>query len=115
MSSNKNEPCSGPSHRRNTAHDHLACEAGRFPLTMQSDGSHQHTPGDAAAMQEASSDFSFLALNGGASGEPDAPISGGSGHETVKKRKRKSRKGLEKRFECQVEGCGKSYSRAEHL
>ena len=33
-----------------------------------------------------------------------------------KPRKRKrSRKGLEKNFPCPQEGCGKSYSRAEHL
>lgn len=31
------------------------------------------------------------------------------------KKKRRSRKGLDKRFECTFEGCGKSYSRAEHL
>ncbi|KAJ6783435.1 hypothetical protein PWT90_01682 [Aphanocladium album] len=33
----------------------------------------------------------------------------------AKKRKRKSRKGLEKRFICTIESCGKVYSRAEHL
>lgn len=84
---------------------------------MQREQSHRHVPDAAAEMQETSSNFSFLALNGGPSADPtDAPKSGGSGQETtVKKRKRKSRKGLEKRFECQVEGCGKSYSRAEHL
>lgn len=31
------------------------------------------------------------------------------------RKKRRSRKGLSKRFECPAEGCGKSYSRAEHL
>lgn len=30
-------------------------------------------------------------------------------------KKRRIRKGLEKKFECPHEGCGKSYSRAEHL
>ncbi|PFH59520.1 hypothetical protein XA68_12223 [Ophiocordyceps unilateralis] len=30
-------------------------------------------------------------------------------------KKKRSRKGLGKRFECTAEGCGKSYSRAEHL
>ena len=35
---------------------------------------------------------------------------------TGKHRKRKrSRKGLEKNFPCPHQGCGKSYSRAEHL
>ncbi|KAI9839281.1 MAG: hypothetical protein M1819_003276 [Sarea resinae] len=31
------------------------------------------------------------------------------------KKKRRSRKDLDKKFECPHEGCGKSYSRAEHL
>ncbi|RAL64270.1 hypothetical protein DID88_002162 [Monilinia fructigena] len=30
-------------------------------------------------------------------------------------KRRRSRKGLDKKFECSEEGCGKSYSRAEHL
>ncbi|KAK5998640.1 Zinc finger domain containing protein [Cladobotryum mycophilum] len=34
--------------------------------------------------------------------------------EQARKRKR-SRKGLDKRFDCTFEGCGKNYSRAEHL
>lgn len=38
----------------------------------------------------------------------------GSGAGSSKKRRR-SRKGLDKKFECPQEGCGKSYSRAEHL
>jgi hypothetical protein len=31
------------------------------------------------------------------------------------RKRRRSRKGLDKKFECPNEGCGKSYSRAEHL
>lgn len=31
------------------------------------------------------------------------------------RKRRRSRKGLDKRFECTSPGCGKSYSRAEHL
>lgn len=31
------------------------------------------------------------------------------------RKRRRSRKGLERKFECPHEGCGKSYSRAEHL
>lgn len=37
-----------------------------------------------------------------------------SGNGKPRKRKR-SRKGLEKNFPCLQHGCGKSYSRAEHL
>ena len=41
---------------------------------------------------------------------------GASGGANARPRKRKrSRKGLEKNFACPHEGCGKSYSRAEHL
>lgn len=38
-----------------------------------------------------------------------------SGSDEPTKKRRRSRKGLGKRFECPTEGCGKSYSRAEHL
>lgn len=31
------------------------------------------------------------------------------------RKRRRSRKGLDKKFECPEQGCGKSYSRAEHL
>ncbi|KAL7922231.1 fungal-specific transcription factor domain-containing protein [Trichoderma austrokoningii] len=40
---------------------------------------------------------------------------GSSNSEGPTRKRRRSRKGLEKRFECSAEGCGKSYSRAEHL
>ncbi|KAH4023911.1 hypothetical protein HBH70_076100 [Parastagonospora nodorum] len=41
---------------------------------------------------------------------------GGDGDEgTGSRKRRRSRKGLDKKFECPHEGCGKSYSRAEHL
>lgn len=39
---------------------------------------------------------------------------GADGPEGPRKRRR-SRKGLDKKFECPQDGCGKSYSRAEHL
>ncbi|KAL7267949.1 hypothetical protein RUND412_009446 [Rhizina undulata] len=35
--------------------------------------------------------------------------------ETTSRKRRRSRKGLDKKFECPHPGCGKSYSRAEHL
>lgn len=40
---------------------------------------------------------------------------GSSNSEGPTRKKRRSRKGLEKRFECTADGCGKHYSRAEHL
>lgn len=46
-------------------------------------------------------------------GEPgDGHISGDDG---PSRKWRRSRKGLDKKFECSTQGCGKSYSRAEHL
>lgn len=38
-----------------------------------------------------------------------------SGTDEPSTKRRRSRKGLDKKFECPQEGCGKSYSRAEHL
>jgi len=38
-----------------------------------------------------------------------------SGPDGPSRKRRRSRKGLDKKFECPQEGCGKSYSRAEHL
>ncbi|KAH8592916.1 fungal-specific transcription factor domain-containing protein [Bisporella sp. PMI_857] len=38
-----------------------------------------------------------------------------SGTDGPTRKRRRSRKGLDKKFECPQEGCGKSYSRAEHL
>ncbi|KAF2138056.1 uncharacterized protein K452DRAFT_291095 [Aplosporella prunicola CBS 121167] len=42
----------------------------------------------------------------------DAEVEGVPGSS---RKRRRSRKGLDKKFECPHEGCGKSYSRAEHL
>ena len=49
-------------------------------------------------------------------GESGNEIEDGAQFVSGKQRKRKrSRKGLEKNFPCPHQGCGKSYSRAEHL
>lgn len=51
----------------------------------------------------------------------DAEDDGGGDHahssnsEGPARKRRRSRKGLDKKFECPEKGCGKSYSRAEHL
>ncbi|KAF4629100.1 hypothetical protein G7Y89_g9049 [Cudoniella acicularis] len=48
-----------------------------------------------------------------------SPGGGADGHSSgtdgPSRKRRRSRKGLDKKFECPQEGCGKSYSRAEHL
>ncbi|KAI0817330.1 fungal-specific transcription factor domain-containing protein [Xylaria sp. FL0064] len=48
-------------------------------------------------------------------GEGDNKNGNSSNSEGPVKKRRRSRKGLDKKFECPTEGCGKSYSRAEHL
>ncbi|KAI1821526.1 fungal-specific transcription factor domain-containing protein [Xylaria intraflava] len=48
-------------------------------------------------------------------GEGDVKNGDSSNSESPIKKRRRSRKGLDKKFECPTEGCGKSYSRAEHL
>ncbi|KAI9686457.1 MAG: hypothetical protein M1820_010624 [Bogoriella megaspora] len=52
-------------------------------------------------------------LSEGEQGEPGAEGADTTGGSSRKRRR--SRKGLDKKFECPHEGCGKSYSRAEHL
>ncbi|KAK4448095.1 zinc finger protein klf1 [Podospora aff. communis PSN243] len=51
--------------------------------------------------------------------DPDDDAEGGNAHssqsEGPARKRRRSRKGLDKKFECPEKGCGKSYSRAEHL
>lgn len=49
-----------------------------------------------------------------------ASVSNGSGQlssstETTSRKRRRSRKGLDKKFECPHPSCGRTYSRAEHL
>jgi hypothetical protein len=48
-------------------------------------------------------------------GEGDAADGPSSGTDGPSRKRRRSRKGLDKKFDCTQEGCGKSYSRAEHL
>lgn len=45
----------------------------------------------------------------------DHQDSSSNGEEGPNRKRRRSRKGLDKKFECPQDGCGKSYSRAEHL
>ncbi|KAK0627233.1 fungal-specific transcription factor domain-containing protein [Immersiella caudata] len=51
--------------------------------------------------------------------DPDDDAEGGNANssqsEGPARKRRRSRKGLDKKFECPEKGCGKSYSRAEHL
>src|SRR5690606_33344563 len=47
--------------------------------------------------------------------EDGDPPGGPNGGESRADKRRRSRKGLDKKFTCPTEGCGKQYSRAEHL
>lgn len=48
-------------------------------------------------------------------GDGDGNQAHSSNSDGPSRKRRRSRKGLDKKFECPHEGCGKSYSRAEHL
>ena len=65
------------------------------------------SPENNGAAQDGKGDDANDAHNGASSNSD-----GGTG---PARKRRRSRKGLDKRFECSAEGCGKSYSRAEHL
>jgi len=55
-------------------------------------------------------------MMGTTEGSPEDDEGGNSsGSEGNPRKRRRSRKGLDKKFDCPQEGCGKSYSRAEHL
>ena len=55
--------------------------------------------------KDSNGDPNDLDGDGGNSSNSDGPA----------RKRRRSRKGLDKKFECPHDGCGKSYSRAEHL
>lgn len=60
----------------------------------------------------------MLAQRQGTDGEncpPDDPEVPGQSSNSPRKRKRSRKGDTEKRYECKQDGCGKSYSRAEHL
>ena len=87
------------------------------PDTSPSDHSHPATASPRGAPQPDSPEASRgrrrtrTSEDGGDDGDQSATEMGqGPG-----RKRRRSRKGLDKKFECPHEGCGKSYSRAEHL
>lgn len=86
--------------------------AAKSPTTSSSDDSQNETESSRGRRQDRRS-TTIGKTEGGSGGEqaegPETPQNG-------KPRKRKrSRKGLDKKFDCPHKGCGKSYSRAEHL
>lgn len=66
-------------------------------------------------MLSQSGDYNMDDIDSDNDGEGDNKNGNSSNSEGPVKKRRRSRKGLDKKFECPTEGCGKSYSRAEHL
>jgi hypothetical protein len=68
---------------------------------------HKQAPRHRRVEDEDINDQSADAVGSPSEEMPDAP--------PTKKRRRGAKANSEKKFECEHEGCGKSYSRAEHL
>lgn len=84
----------------------------KSPTTSTSDDSQNETEGSRGRRQDRRS-TTVGKTEGGSGGEDAAGL---ENTQNGKPRKRKrSRKGLDKKFDCPHKGCGKSYSRAEHL
>ena len=80
--------------------------------TSTSDDSQNETEGSRGRRHDRRS-TTVGKTDGGSGGEN---VAGPENAQNGKPRKRKrSRKGLDKKFDCPHTGCGKSYSRAEHL
>ncbi|KAK0630644.1 fungal-specific transcription factor domain-containing protein [Bombardia bombarda] len=60
-------------------------------------------------------DVDGLNIDDAEDGDADGNNGNSSNSEGPARKRRRSRKGLDKKFECPEKGCGKSYSRAEHL
>lgn len=84
----------------------------KSPMSSISDNSQQD--GEDFRGRRQDRDRSTTAKEEEDSGDDQGSGAGTSGNGKPRKRKR-SRKGLDKNFPCPHQGCGKSYSRAEHL
>lgn len=92
---------------RSSAISSLSSGLGTIPMADRAllRGQPSQSPEVDDGDQDERNSYVLEAGNGGASSNSDGPT----------RKRRRSRKGLDKRFECTAEGCGKSYSRAEHL
>ena len=82
------------------------------PPSSLSDGTSQPDNEDSRGRRQ-DRDRSTTAKAEGDSG--DEKTNGGDTAGGKPRKRKRSRKGLEKNFPCPHQGCGKSYSRAEHL
>lgn len=106
----------------------LASQVRDMNVKMESSPTYQNTiaPGHNSASynmdasehahaQSRSPDIDAMDQDGQGSQNADGQNGASSNSDAPARKRRRSRKGLDKRFECTTEGCGKSYSRAEHL
>lgn len=101
-------------HQRNYRPGHS--EEGIHTMPMAAGEHHQtmgqyHQPHEAGEKQRGR-ERSREGMGEG-NGTAGGPLS--SSAEPQTRKRRRSRKGLDKKFECPQQGCGKAYSRAEHL
>lgn len=85
--------------RAENSHENTPEERGRSRKRRRAENEHRNSNNDDSKD------------SGTAEGSPTE----GSPTEGTPRKRRRSRKGLDKKFECPFEACGKSYSRAEHL
>lgn len=92
-------------------------------VTVKSESSYQSPPSSLSDVSQPDHDDSRgrrqdrdrSATAIGEDESADEKETGGDNAGGKQRKRKRSRKGLEKNFPCPHQGCGKSYSRAEHL
>ncbi len=100
---------------------HLASRNGA--VTVKSETSYQSPPSSSSDISQPDHEDSRGRRQArdrstsakGEGGSADEKERGGDNAGGEQPKRKRSRKGLEKNFPCPHQGCGKSYSRAEHL
>ncbi|KAK4244564.1 fungal-specific transcription factor domain-containing protein [Corynascus novoguineensis] len=87
--------------------------APRSPDNIKHEAEHERGSRPRSASDD--KDVEGLDLDDGEGGDGGDDGAHSSNSEGPARKRRRSRKGLDKKFECPEKGCGKSYSRAEHL
>ncbi|KAL2147794.1 hypothetical protein VTI28DRAFT_5566 [Corynascus sepedonium] len=87
--------------------------APRSPDNIKHEAEHERGGRPRSASDD--KDVEGLDLDDGEGGDGGDDGAHSSNSEGPARKRRRSRKGLDKKFECPEKGCGKSYSRAEHL
>jgi hypothetical protein len=108
-----NQPGKSQDAQHNQDHKHEG-----IPLRMDSPTMSRDDDGDSAEENRGRVRSRDTVTDQLAEGSGTATIDakpGSSIESPITRKRRRSRKGLDKKFECPHPGCGKSYSRAEHL